>query len=240
MTEIGEGIAIPLERLAQGKCVFCGKKEHENIKKDEIKPTGWTRAAISGVGGNFIGKKLAIYPGGISPPVAYRSEGHHCLAFSSFIVDARTAPKDRFAALNHYLKDESYSPNNPNNTIDLPGRKLEGDMDKHAQFKEYEKSVLAGKPMQLHIGGHKSEFMNASNVVIRDIVRSMQDELICEKPDDAFKKELLNEIKIEEDKAFRKTAGVITPWIAHPGPLAKAEAYVKNTHNISNIKYPVL
>jgi len=99
-----EGIAIALQRKAEGKCVFCGKKEHENPKKDEIKPTEWKREAISGVGGNFAAQKTAIYPGNISPPLAYRSEGHHCLAFSSFIVDARTARKDRFAALNHYLE----------------------------------------------------------------------------------------------------------------------------------------
>lgn len=240
MTELMEGIAVALQRLAEGKCVFCGKKEHENIKKDEIKPTGWKRAAISGVGGNFVAQKKAIYPGSISPPASYRSEGHHCIAFSSFIVDARTSPKDRFAALNHYLKEKSYDPNNDNNTIDLPGRKSEGDTDKHANFKEFEKAVLAGKPLQLHIGGHKQEFMNASNVMIRDLIRTIQQNSICAKPDDAFKQKLLDKIKDAEDKAFKKTAATVAPWVAHPGPLAQAEAYVKSKHGINEINYPTL
>lgn len=41
MTQIGEGIAIALERFEQDKCVFCGKTDHEFPKKDKIKPTGW-------------------------------------------------------------------------------------------------------------------------------------------------------------------------------------------------------
>ena len=32
MTQIGEGIAVALTRLEEGKCIFCGKK-HKDQKK---------------------------------------------------------------------------------------------------------------------------------------------------------------------------------------------------------------
>ena len=239
MTDIGEAISIALIRLEEDKCVFCGE-QHQKRKKDEIKPTGWKRAAISGVGGNFAAKKKAMYPDNTSPPSAYRAEGHHCLAFSSFIVDARTAPKDRFAALNHYLKEKGYDPNNENNTIDLPGRKQDGDNDDHAQFKEFEKAVLAGKPLQLHIGGHGKDFMMASTLEIRDLVNVVKKAGLCKLPDDSFKQQLLDGIIVAEDSAFKLTASAESPWIAHPTPLKDAERYVKNKHNISEIVYPKL
>jgi len=90
MTQIGEGIAVTIARLEEGKCIFCGRAEHGNKKKDEIKPAGWKRKSkFEGVGGNFGGKKKLLYPNNESPPSStYRSEGHHCLAFSAFIVDA--------------------------------------------------------------------------------------------------------------------------------------------------------
>lgn len=240
MTEIGEGIAVVIQRLEQNKCVFCGKAEHNELNKEPINPTGWTRSEISGVGGNFAAVKKSIYPANTSPPVAYKSEGHHCLAFSSFIVDARTSPKDRFAALNHYLKQEGYTPNNPNNTIDLPGRKSAGDPDKHANYKQYELAVLAGKPLQLHIGGHKQEFMSASNMLILAVVTGLQDSKACEKPPADFKKKLKQKIIDSEDRAFKFTASATSPWVAHPGPLMLAEAYVKSKHDIESIKYPQL
>lgn len=239
MTDIGESIAVAITRLEEDKCIFCGKK-HDAIKKDKIEPTGWARGTISGVGGNFLGEKKALYPDSASPPTEYRAEGHHCLAFSSFIVDARTSPTDRFAALNHYLKEKSYDPNNKNNTIDLPGRKKKGDEDEHAQFKEYEKSVLAGKPMQLHIGGHSGEFMMASNIKIRDLVNVIKKAGLCKLPDDSFKQKLLDGIVTAEDEAFKLTASVKSPWIAHPTPLKDAERYVKKKHDISEIIYPNL
>lgn len=240
MTEIGEGIAVVIQRMEQDKCVFCGKADHKELNKEPINPTGWTRAEISGVGGNFVAKKKSIYPANTSPPTAYRSEGHHCLAFSSFIVDARNAPKDRFAALNHYLKQEGYNPNNPNNTIDLPGRKVKGDTDAHANFKEFELAVLAGKPLQLHIGGHKQEFMSASNMLILAVVTGLQDSNSCKKPPADFKKKLKQKIIDAEDRAFKFTASTTSPWVAHPGPLMLAEAYVKKKHDIKSIKYPQL
>jgi len=243
VTDIGEGISIALIRLEEDKCVFCGKSEHENPKKDVIQPTGWTREAIKGVGGRFSSKKKEMYPDGVSPPDKYRSEGHHCLAFSSFIMGAQSDPpnpRDRFAALNHYLKEQSYNPNNVNNTIDLPGRRELGDTDPHRQYKEYTKAVEAGKPLQLHIGGHSDDFMDASNALLLDIVRAIQVADLCETPDEEFKELLLSKVEKAEDKAFRLTAGAIKPWICHPGPLLKAEQHAKETLNISTISYPKL
>ena len=237
MTQIGEGIAVTLIRLEEDKCVFCGKK-HKERKKDEIKPTNWKRKGIEGVGGNFVGKKKSLYPNHTSPPTAYRSEGHHCLAFSAFIVDARTNPKDRFAALNHYLKEKGHDPNNPNNCIDLPGRKKKGE-ESEANYYEFEKAAQAGFPLQLHIGGHSKEFLQQSIIMLRDLVNEIKDVGICEEPDDSFKQELLDGVIELEDEAFKLTAAAESPWIAHPGPLKKAERFVLSRNSdIKQIKYP--
>ncbi len=239
MTQIGEGIAVALQRLEEDKCVFCGKK-HEERKKDKIKPTNWKRKGIAGVGGNFVAKKKTIYPGGISPPAAYRSEGHHCLAFSSFIVDARKSPKDRFAALNHYLKEKDHDPNNPNNCIDLPGRKKKGE-GKEANYYEFEIAVKAGFPLQLHIGGHAKEFLMQSSLMLRDLVNEIKDAGICKGPDGDFKQELLDGVIEFEDEAFKLTAAAESPWIAHPGPIKKAERFVLSRNaEVNEIKYPKL
>lgn len=237
MPQMTLGIAVALSRLEEGKCVFCGKS-HEDKKKDVINPTDWKREAISGVGGNFVDKKKTLYPDNASPP-SYRSEGHHCLAFSAFIVDARKSPKDRFAHLNHYLKEQSYTPNNPNNTIDLPGRKEKGQA-KEANYYAYEKAVLAGKPLQLHIGGHAQEFLMQSNILLRDAINALIDRDVCKEPDDSFKKKVKEKVIKAEDRAFKLTAAAESPWIAHPGPLKAAENYVKNKHDIDKIEYPKL
>jgi len=242
MTQIGEGIAVTQIRLDEDKCVFCGGN-HENVKLDVIKPTGWKREDISGVGGRFSSQKMGIYPDGKSPPDSYRSEGHHCLAFSSFVIGAQEKPKnprDRFAALNHYLKEKNYSPNNINNTIDLPGRKKNEDTDGHAQYKEYEKSVKEGKPLQLHIGGHVDKFMIASNLLLDNLVAAFKENSLCSNPDDEFKNKLLEKIGKAEDKAFKKTAGAVKPWVCHPEPLKMAEEYVMKTQGISSVTYPKL
>lgn len=242
MTQIGESISVAVQRLAQNKCVFCGKSEHNNKKADLIEPTGWKREAkFKGVGGNFLAQKKSLYPNNESPPNStYRSEGHHCLAFSAFIVDANNDPSDRFAALNYYLKKDSYNPNNKNNCIDLPGRKKKDDNDDHAQYKEFEKAVLAGKPLQFHIGGHNKEFMMQSYLMLRDIINSAKRRKLCEKPDDIFKHNLKKKVIQKEDIAFKKTANKKSGWIAHPAPLSKAERYVKNKHNLLCINYPNL
>ncbi len=244
MTQTGEGIAIALKWFEESKCVFCGKKEHKNPKKDVIQPTGWTRKAISGVGGRFSGKKLDMYPSQQSPPSVYKSEGHHCLAFSSFIMGAQSKPPnptDRFAALNHYLKEKGYNPNNKNNTIDLPGRKDKGDEDPEAHYVEFAIAVEHEKPLQVHIGGHSDTFMAASNVMIRDVVRAFQQNSLCKKPDDEFKNKLLKKIEDKEDIAFKKTAGVIPPWVCHPAHKDKAESFAKNMLNSTSIiTYPKL
>lgn len=244
MAEIGEDIAIPLARLGEGKCVFCGKQKHSFPKNDKIEPTGWARKTISGVGGRFSEKKFELYPYGISPPDLYKSEGHHCIAFSSFIKGAQSDPpdpKDRFAALNYYLKQKGYDPNNENNTIDLPGRKDKGDDDPLAHYVEFAAAVQHGKPLQLHIGSHSKEFITASNVLLRDIVRSFQQANKCDQPEDNFKSELLKDVQDAEDVAFKMTAGAVEPWICHPAHIRKAEKFAKDMLNIKqDITYPKL
>lgn len=244
MTQIGEGIAIAQIRLEKGECIFCGEDEHEFPKKDVIKPTGWKRKKIAGVGGRFSGDKLDLYPDKVSPPTAYKSEGHHCLAFSSFIRNAQSknhSPSDRFAALNHYLKEKGYDPNNINNVIDLPGRKDKGEEDMRAHYLEFAISVEKEKPLQLHIGSHADKFMNASNYLIRAIVRSIQQQGLCDMPDDEFKDKLLKKVQDAEDKAFKRTAGAIDPWICHPNHIEKAKDFANEMLNrTEEITFPKL
>ena len=243
MTDIGEAVAVSVITVDEDKCIFCGKSDHENPKKEIIKPTGWVRGAIEGVGGRFSAAKKEIYPDGVSPPQKYRAEGHHCLAFSSFIVGAQSKPpnpKDRFAVLNYYLNEKEYNPNDINNRIDLPGRRELGDTDEHRQYKEFTKAVDAGKPLQPHIGGHADKFMNASSHALRNIIRAVQQNNLCKLPDDEFKNKILSKVQDAEDKAFKKTAGVISPWICHPEPIKKAEEHAKKTLGISEIVYPKL
>lgn len=81
--------------------------------------------------------------------------------------------------------------------------------------------------------------MNASNVLLRDILRTIQQNSVCKKPDDKFKDTLLKKVQDAEDKAFKKTAGAIMPWVCHPAPLREAESNTKNKLNISaDIVYP--
>lgn len=236
MTQIGEGIAIALARAEKDECIFCGKK-HKDSKTEKVEPTKWKREKISGYGGNFVGKKKGIYPPG-GPK--YRTEGHHCLAFSAFIVDARKSPKDRFAALNHYLKGKSYTPNNDNNCIDLPGRKNKG-QGKEANYYAFEEAVQAGYPLQLHIGGHVKDFMIQSFVLLQDIANAIVDGGFCEEPKKELGDSIHEDVIDAEDTAFKKTAAATSPWIAHPGPLKKAERFVlARNPTITEIKYPKL
>jgi len=65
-------------------------------------------------------------------------------------------------------------------------------------------SVEKEKPLQLHIGGHADKFMNASNVLLLDIVSTIQENKLCGKPDEEFKNKLLKKIENAENIAFKK------------------------------------
>jgi hypothetical protein len=237
--EFGEGVSVAVAQRwnEKEKCVFCGKK-HPKQKKDNIQPTGWTRKKIEGVGDEYAGYKFSLYPGHQSPPAAYKAEGHHCVAFSSFIKEAKKNPRDYYAPMNHYLKEKGYDPNGKNNTIDLPGRKEKEDMDPDANFKNFEAAVLAGKPMQLHIGGHKSDLMTASDRLIQRVYNMMSRPNKCEKDKEDWKEILLKKMRKMENKAFDLTASVTPPFVCHRDPLREAEAHVMTKHGIHQIEYP--
>ena len=134
-----------------------------------------------------------------------------------------------------------YDPNNISNRIDLPGRKDKGDEDPHAHYVEFAISVEHYKPLQLHIGGHSDTFMTESHVLLRNIVRAFQQNSLCDKPDKEFKEKLLKKVEDAEDKAFKKTAGAISPWICHPAHIHKAEVFANEMLNrTEDIEYPKL
>ena len=100
--------------------------------------------------------------------------------------------------------------------------------------------MVAKKPLQLHIGGHSREFMMQSYVVLRDALNAMKRIKACEKPSNDFKNRLKKKVIEKEDTAFKNTANKSPGWIAHPGPILRAERYVKDKNNLSEIKYPNL
>lgn len=64
---------------------------------------------------------------------------------------------------------------------------------------------------------------------------------LCDKPDDSFKDKLLKKVEDAKDKAFKMTAGAISPWVCHPAHIDKAEAFTKHMLNLTeDIVYPKL
>lgn len=245
MSQLGEGVSVDVAQKwkDEDKCVFCGKKNHKNKKKDDITATKWPRKAISGVGGQHASYKKSLYPGNASPPSEYTSEGHHCVAYSSFVRTVDGEKRDYIAPLNYYLKkDHDYDPNNPNNTIDLPGRQGNKDSHPDIRFENFEKAVTVtpSKPMQIHIGGHKSDMMMASDTLVRNIYNQMKRPKKCAKDDDKWKKQLKEKIEKAENKAFDKTASVTYPFVCHPEPLNLAVNHVSSKYNLRKIKFPKL
>jgi hypothetical protein len=221
--EVGETVAVVMAMQGQDKCAICDGS-HKDPKKEKIEevapgqPSGWKRDESMSSKFEKSGAKLAIYPSSqFKPP--YNTEGHHCLAFSGFVQDAKTAPKDRILRLNHYLNQIGYKPNRDENCIHLPGRRNE-DAPKPGEAHSYQafwKAIDLDRPLQMHIGNHDESFFTQSLRAIAHVVTLFAWPALCEETDDSEMKKTLGDlIGQAENYAFTKIAVNDDPWRLHP------------------------
>ena len=108
------------------------------------------------------------------------------------------------------------------------------------KFSEFEKAVLADKPLQLHIGSHVKAYFIASHALVQNLYNAISHPDQCSEPEDDWLKKLKAAIEKLEDRAFSKSAAAKAPFILHPGPLMKAESEIRDKHAIGSIDYPEL
>jgi hypothetical protein len=223
--QMGESVAMAMLLQKQGKCVICDSDEHPDPKREKIEKTagksGWERdKKLDGVFESGDSKRSSIYPGGSFPP-SYSTEGHHCLAYTSFVQ----SNKDTCLRLNHFLNKVGFHPNDPPNILHLPGRA--GDVKPAApgttawpkgvkkEYKCFWVSVDLGKPLQLHTGRHRGTYFASSHALYRDLLRFVSDPDVCkDETMDEFKDALKEASKGAVNRAFIQVAGA--KWICHP------------------------
>jgi len=216
MTQVTLKVAVGQDNSTgdnNNKCSICGNS-HDKPKRIKIEPvaevkkTGWTRVAMSKKFDKGDDKKKSIYPGNTFPP-SYSHEGHHCLAFESFVTDADSSPKDTFKKLNYFLDLAKYSPNRHENCIHLPGR---------PKYDAFWEAIDEDKPLQMHIGDHDDEFFVQSRGMVSRLLSMLTDSDICEEMTiDEIKEDLINNITHAENYVFVKVAKNVEPWKLHPG-----------------------
>lgn len=223
--EMGESVARANAMQAEDKCVVCGKK-HEAPKKEKIEETvpkpGWERdKSMVGVFEWGDAKRTAIYPNA-KPP--YPTEGHHCLAFTSFIKDKQ----DRCVRLNHFLNKVGFQANQPSNIIQLPDR--HGEVSPNAdpasswpsgvekKYKSYWVSIDLGYPLQLHLGRHCGEYFKLSDALYARMLGYAYDPDTCEEESmKDFEDRLKELIRGAVNHAFIQVAQGV--WKCHPEQL---------------------
>ncbi|WP_437714884.1 hypothetical protein WMF45_51160 [Sorangium sp. So ce448] len=237
--EIGETVASVQAMVDQGQCIVCDKS-HEKPKDEPVEPTvgksGWERdKSMSGVFDGGDAERCKIYKDNTYPP-SYASEGHHSLAYSSFVKNG----KDEFLRLNHFLNAAEFRPNDSPNIIQLPGRS--GDAGAPASleksFQAFWASVESGKPLQLHIGRHKSSYFVRSDNMVRRIAVLISAPARCEQSDlDSLKKKLKQYADGAVNHAFMSVARA--KWECHPEKLREAQtAYRDRGGRLSPSAWP--
>ena len=177
MTQVGESISVALEMAKQYKCMICGQS-HADPKRDEIEPTagiheGWQREDMSAVRDNA---KNALYPNGRQNHPPYTTEGHHCLALSSFVFEEpeeteeddkkkKKKATDVCAQSNYFMRRAGFKPNDEKNIIHLPDSK-----DSLFEF------IEAERPLQPHTGKHPKKYFTASNLLVQKAISLAQRE----------------------------------------------------------------
>ena len=222
--EMGETVAAVQKLQDEDKCVICSKK-HDNPKKETVESTvskeGWERdKSMVGVFDGGDARRAAIYPNATFPP-PYPTEGHHGLAFTSFIKGG----KDQCLRLNHFLNKVGFAPNQPPNIIQLPDRHgavppkadptASWPADVKKEYKSFWVSIDLGKPLQLHTGRHAGSYFGTSDVVYFRMTVLAYDEDSCEKESmQEFEDNLKGLIKGAVNYAFIQVAE--GNWICHP------------------------
>ncbi|WP_437306867.1 hypothetical protein [Sorangium sp. So ce388] len=222
--EIGETVTDVQAILNRGQCVICDKA-HDAPKDEPVEPTadksGWERdKSMSGVFDGGDAERCKIYKDNTYPP-GYTSEGHHSLAYSSFVKNG----KDEFLRLNHFLNGAGFRPNASPNIIQLPGRS--GDAGAPAalerSFQAFWVSVESGKPLQLHIGRHKASYFASSDNVVRRIAALISSPAQCEESNlNSLKSKLKRYVDAAVNYAFMCVTRA--KWKCHPDKLREAQA----------------
>jgi hypothetical protein len=245
--EMGESVAVANQLQLEDKCVVCGKK-HKDPKKEAIEPTickkpGWERnKSMEGVFESGDTQRASIYPGAKFPP-PYPTEGHHCVAFTSFVAkDKSRAEKDRCVRLNHFLNKVGFQVNQPANIVQLPNRHgqvapganstVAWPVGVKKEYKSYWVSIDLGRPLQLHTGRHVGSYFVSSDALYGRMLGLSYDPDACETETmQEFEDNLKQLVKGTVNYAFIQVAQ--TTWICHPEHLRVATDLYGKTGNHS-------
>ncbi|WP_437277905.1 hypothetical protein WME90_42835 [Sorangium sp. So ce375] len=239
--EIGETVTGVQAMIERKQCVICDK-QHEAPKDEPVEPTvgksGWERdKSMSGVFDGANAERCKIYKDNTYPP-QYTSEGHHSLAYSSFVKNG----KDELQRLNHFLNSAGFRPNDSPNIIQLPGRG--GDPGAPAalekSFQAFWVSVESGKPLQLHVGRHKTSYFAKSEILVRRIAELISSPTRCEQSDlNSLKEKLKWYADRAVNHAFTCVATATGGWVCHPEKLLEAQgAYRDHSGQFSPSAWP--
>jgi len=228
--QAGEGIASTEYKVSSKKeCFFCGKN-HPDPKpapkkfKTAGKP-GWDRVSMAEKFDYSDKERVRVYA---SNKPEYDTEGHHCLAFSSFVKKNN----DVFPRLNYYLNEVGFKPNDPKNIIQLPGRypnknfKSKFSIHTDPRYQNFFLAAKSGKPLQPHLGRHKDAYFAKSNALVQRLAIVHFDTKECEQKDlDTLKKKLKKRADAAVNVAFISVTS--TEWKCHPEHLAEARKSYK-------------
>ncbi|RKG99962.1 hypothetical protein D7V97_30945 [Corallococcus sp. CA053C] len=228
--EMGETVSDVQKLQDDGQCVICSKK-HDDPKKEKVESpvskSGWERdKSMVGVFDGGDAERAAIYPNAHFPP-PYPTEGHHALAFTSFVQKG----KDRRLRLNHFLDKVGFAPNQPQNIIQLPNRHgavspkadptASWPADVKKEYKSFWVSIDLGKPLQLHTGRHAKSYFKTSDLIYHRMAFLAYDATTCtEESMQEFENNLKGLVKGAVNFAFLHVVG--GSWICHPEHLRVA------------------
>ncbi len=220
--EMGEAISADQAPQLEDKCVICGTK-HKEPKKENIQKTagksGWERDKnMVGIFETGDAERRSIYPNSAYPP-PYPTEGHHCLAFTSFVEGG----KDVSMRLNHYLNKVGFAPNQPKNIIHLPGRtgaaspglNMTWPSGVAESYKNFWISIDLGKPLQLHVGRHAPTYFGISHSLVGSLETLFTEAGTCKEKSTKELEDKLKELaEAARNYAFMQVAEA--QWICHP------------------------
>ncbi|WP_437661596.1 hypothetical protein [Sorangium sp. So ce1182] len=228
--QLGESASFIADLQSSGKCVICDQ-EHKNKKTEDVKPvtesnSGWERKNMDRIFDTGDANRSSIYVGSVLPsPSTYQTEGHHCLAYSSFI---KGNGEDVCLRLNFFLDQVGFAPNDAPNVIQLPGRRGPPQSPRgpwpvgvYETLKSFWVSIDQGKPLQLHVGRHNGAYFGESESVVQRLIVFASDPNKCEEETiDQFKERLKGLITGAVNYAFKCVAE--NTWVCHSSRLGPA------------------
>lgn len=220
--QMGESVAVANAIQKAGKCVICDS-DHAAPKKEKIDKTagksGWERdKSLVGVFDSGDAARASIYPAGAYPP-PYPTEGHHCLAYTSFVK----RNKDTCVRLNHFLNKTGFKPNDGPNILQLPDRHGRSGVSAATvwpagvkkEYKSFWVSVDLSKPLQLHLGRHRGSYFLESDALYSQMMINAYDPDMCK---DESLQDFEDALKVLSKGAvnFAFIHVSASKWICHP------------------------